>query len=49
MKELDADIKPIKSKDGIKAGRDLIQFVEFNSFSQDPIKLAEKVVEELPT
>lgn len=33
MKELDADIKPIFDNSGIKANRDLIQFVEFNNFS----------------
>ena len=49
MELLDADINPLKSSTGIPAVRDIVQFVEFRVFENDGIKLAEKVLEEVPT
>jgi hypothetical protein len=34
---------------GKKSNRDIVQFVEYNSVGNDPKKLAEKVLEEIPT
>eukprot|EP00828_Plagiopyla_frontata_P028001 TRINITY_DN3627_c0_g1_i9.p1 TRINITY_DN3627_c0_g1~~TRINITY_DN3627_c0_g1_i9.p1 ORF type:complete len:494 (-),score=38.94 TRINITY_DN3627_c0_g1_i9:542-2023(-) len=47
MEILDGDDGLWDSK-GRKAQRDLVQFVPFNQFNGDPIKLAEEVLEELP-
>jgi len=45
---LDADDNPLYDKNGRKANRDLVQFVPFSQFKNDPPKLAEKVLEEIP-
>ena len=50
MKILDGDDKQLKSKKtGKVANRDIVQFVPFKDVSNDPKKLAETVLEELPT
>ena len=33
---------------GVKTKRDLVQFVEFNKFENNPTKLAEEVLQEIP-
>ena len=47
MEVLDADDKPLVSG-GVTAARDLVQFVPFNRFKEDPKKLAEEVLKEVP-
>lgn len=50
MKILDADDQQLKSKKtGKVANRDIVQFVPFKDVSNDPKKLSEAVLEELPT
>ena len=48
MKRLDSDGKALVSSKGKKSERDIVQFVEFNEVGNNPKKLAEKVLEELP-
>ena len=48
MDILDADEHPLYDKNCRKADRDLVQFVPFNNFKNDPQKLAEQVLEEIP-
>jgi hypothetical protein len=48
MDILDADENPLYDRSGRKADRDLVQFVPFNQFKNDPEKLAEQVLEEIP-
>jgi hypothetical protein len=48
MNILDADDNPLYDKNGRKADRDLVQFVPFNQFKDNPPKLAEQVLEEIP-
>jgi hypothetical protein len=48
MNILDADDNPLYDKNGRKADRDLVQFVPFNKFKDNPPKLAEQVLEEIP-
>ena len=48
MDILDADENPLYDRKGRKADRDLVQFVPFNQFKNDPPKLAEQVLEEVP-
>ena len=48
MNVLDADENPLYDKQGRKADRDLVQFVPFNDYKNDPQKLAEQVLEEIP-
>ena len=48
MDILDADENPLYDKNGRKADRDLVQFVPFNKFKDNPQKLAEEVLEEVP-
>lgn len=49
MNILDADENPLKSRDGVQAVRDLVQFVPYNKFKNDSKKLAEEVLMEIPT
>ena len=49
MDILDADENPLFDRRGRKADRDLVQFVPFNKFKNDPPKLAEQVLEEIPS
>ena len=48
MEQLDGDNIPLVSRKGIKRQRDLVQFVPFNKFEGDEIKLREEVLEEIP-
>ena len=48
MNVLDGDEVPLISSKNQKCARDIVQFVEFNKFNNDPILLAEKVLEEGP-
>ena len=48
MDILDADENPLYDRRRRKADRDLVQFVPFNQFKNDPTKLAEQVLEEIP-
>ena len=48
MDILDADENPLFDKNQRKADRDLVQFVPFEDFKNDGVKLAEQVLEEVP-
>ena len=48
MEILDGDKVPLKSSNGKKRLRDLVQFVPFSKFQNDEIKLSKKVLEEIP-
>ena len=48
MDILDADDNPLYDRRRRKADRDLVQFVPFNDYKNDPPKLAEQVLEEIP-
>jgi hypothetical protein len=48
MDILDADEHPLYDRKNRKADRDLVQFVPFNNFKNNPQKLAEQVLEEIP-
>jgi len=48
MDILDADDNPLYDSRRRKADRDLVQFVPFNNYKNDPPKLAEQVLEEIP-
>ena len=48
MIQLDGDDIPLISSNGIKRMRDLVQFVPFNKYKNDPKELAAQVLEEVP-
>ena len=48
MDILDADTNPLYDRRGRKADRDLVQFVPFNKYKNNPQELAEQVLEEIP-
>ena len=48
MNVLDADENPLISSKGVKAARDLVQFVPFLKYENDPTKLASEVLAEVP-
>ena len=48
MVVLDGDDNPLIDSNGVKRMRDLVQFVPFNRFKNNPTKLAEEVLEEVP-
>jgi len=48
MNTLDADEIPLTNSKGVKACRDLVQFVPFNKFENNGKKLAAEVLEEIP-
>ena len=48
MDVLDADDNLLYDRNRRKADRDLVQFVPFNKFNNNPVKLAEEVLEEVP-
>ena len=48
MIQLDGDEIPLISSKGIKRMRDLVQFVPFNKYKNDPKELAAQVLEEVP-
>ena len=49
MELLDADDNPLISSTGERCCRDLVQFVPFNKFEHNAERLAEVVLEEIPT
>ena len=49
MEQLDADDNPLVSSTGERCCRDLVQFVPFNKFEHNAERLAEVVLEEIPT
>ena len=49
METLDADDSPLISSTGERSCRDLVQFVPFNRYEHNGEKLAEIVLEEIPT
>ena len=48
MNILDADDNPLVNSKGIKAARDLVQFVPFLKYESNPEKLAQEVLAEIP-
>ncbi len=48
MDILDADENPLFNSNGVKAARDLVQFVPFNKYENNDKLLAEQVLEEIP-
>ena len=49
MKILDGDNEPLCNCNGEKVLRDIVQFVSFNQFINNPIGLAKEVLEEIPS
>ena len=49
MIELDGDKTELVDKNGNKAERDIVQFVKFLDFGNDPVRLAEEVLMEIPS
>lgn len=49
MDNLDCDNGKLSDRNGKKAIRDIVQFVPFYKFENDPNKLAEQVLEEIPS
>ena len=48
MKTLDADDRALSNSKGIKAARDLVQFVPYNKFENNVKKLAGEILQEIP-
>ncbi len=48
MNTLDADVNPLVNSAGVKASRDIVQFVPFNRYKFDPQRLAQEVLAEIP-
>ncbi|OMJ84219.1 hypothetical protein SteCoe_14706 [Stentor coeruleus] len=48
MQELDCDNGVLIDERGIKAARDIVQFVPFNKFNGNPVALAAEVLKEVP-
>jgi hypothetical protein len=48
MEILDADDNPLRSSAGEKASRDIVQFVPFRKFKDDPVRLAKETLAEIP-
>ena len=48
MNVLDADENPLISSGGVRAARDLVQFVPFSKFESSPERLAQEVLAEIP-
>lgn len=48
MIELDGDNAPLKTSKGEKVERDIVQFVCYNDFKIDSLKLSEEVLKEVP-
>ena len=49
MIELDGDKTELVDKNGNRAKRDIVQFVRYLDYANDPVKLAEQVLMEIPT
>ena len=45
---LDADKNPLINSKGVKAARDLVQFVPFLKYESKPEKLASEILAEIP-
>ena len=48
MKILDGDDEPLTNSKGEKCFRDIVQFVAFNDYKNDPSGLAREVLAEIP-
>lgn len=48
MDRLDADDNPLVSSKGVTAKRDIVQFVPFNKYADDPHRLAQETLAEIP-
>eukprot|EP01129_Flabellula_baltica_P008548 TRINITY_DN340_c0_g1_i4.p1 TRINITY_DN340_c0_g1~~TRINITY_DN340_c0_g1_i4.p1 ORF type:complete len:763 (-),score=172.10 TRINITY_DN340_c0_g1_i4:17-2305(-) len=48
MEVLDADEVPLRSSSGKLMERDIVQFVPFRSFANDPVALARETLQEIP-
>ena len=48
MNVLDADENPLISNGGVRAARDIVQFVPFLKYETDPQRLAQEVLAEIP-
>ncbi len=48
MQVLDADEKELVNRQGVKAARDLVQFVTFSELRNNGTALARQLLEELP-
>jgi hypothetical protein len=48
MNLLDADENPLQNESGVRAARDLVQFVKFSDYQNDGPRLAEAVLQEIP-
>ena len=48
MNVLDADEEPLKDSRGVRAARDLVQFVPFLKYENNPERLAQEVLAEIP-
>ena len=48
MDKLDGDGSVLKSTTGVKAERDIVQFVPFNKYSENPQMLAQETLAEIP-
>ena len=49
MEDLDGDDQPLVNSKGEKWERDIVQFVPYDQFKNNPKLLAEQVLEEVPT
>jgi len=48
MEQLDGDDIPLSNSQGKVRSRDIVQFVKFNSFKTNILKLSEEVLKEVP-
>jgi hypothetical protein len=48
MRVLDGDNEPITNKQGVKISRDIVQFVCYDDYKNDPNALASQVLAEVP-
>ena len=48
MNVLDADEEPLVNDKKVTSARDLVQFVPFSKYKDDPTKLREEVLDEIP-
>ena len=48
MDKLDGDNRVFRDSDGVKSKRDIVQFVPFNRYSQNPQMLAQETLAEIP-
>jgi hypothetical protein len=48
MNALDADDEPLRSSQGVRASRDIVQFVPFSKFAPVQFSLAQEVLAEVP-